>query len=143
MSYKDPERQKAYNKAYNASHRKDMAARRKIYYASHKKEAAVSFRAYYASHKKESAARKRAWKLKVQYGLTPEAFDTLLRDQGGLCAVCRTSNWGHDGPMVDHDHTSGKVRGILCLGCNSAEGHLKSDPVRARALADYMEKEKN
>lgn len=75
------------------------------------------------------------------YGLTLDDFDTLLAAQGGLCAVCRqdprTGRWRE--PHVDHDHSTGKVRGILCHPCNTALGLAGEDPARLRALAAYLD----
>jgi len=69
-----------------------------------------------------------------------EEYKAMLKAQGEKCASCGTTNWGYNGPCIDHNHKTGKIRGVLCNGCNSAEGHLNSDPIKARALADYMEK---
>lgn len=46
----------------------------------------------------------------------------------------------HNSACVDHNHTTGTPRGLLCSGCNVALGMLKEDPRRIRALADYIER---
>jgi hypothetical protein len=80
----------------------------------------------------------RNWKLQKYYGLTLEAFNALLAGQGGKCAVCETSEWRGHGPVLDHDHVSGKVRGILCTNCNTAIGLMKDDPKRIAKLFAYL-----
>ena len=75
-----------------------------------------------------------------RYGLTPTQFEDLLAAQGGRCAICRTDQIPKRGSWhVDHEHTTCKVRGILCHGCNVALGHFNDDPVRLRAAAAYVE----
>jgi hypothetical protein len=80
--------------------------------------------------------------LKRHYGLTPEQHRDLFIAQGYRCAVCKTADPGRKTGhwCTDHDHTTGIVRGILCNGCNAALGHVKDDPKRLRALADYLER---
>lgn len=73
------------------------------------------------------------------YGLTKPELEALLA-QHEQCAICRTEDWGRKGPQVDHDHDSGKVRGILCLNCNNGLGRFGDDPARLRAAADYLER---
>ena len=64
--------------------------------------------------------RAKIWKL---YGLTSEGYETLLKDQKGVCALC-----GRPPKIqrlsVDHDHDTGRIRGLLCRGCNSSLGQL-------------------
>ena len=85
-------------------------------------------------------ARIRERRLAVLYGLTPLELEHLLLDQGGVCAICKTDKFGKNGPCVDHEHKTGKVRGILCSKCNSAVAFLDDDPNRAIDLADYLVK---
>jgi hypothetical protein len=69
------------------------------------------------------------------YGLSPEDHDALLRHQGGRCPICDRS----DLPLVvDHDHRSGRVRGLLCGPCNRAIGHLRDSAVVCRLAAEYL-----
>lgn len=58
-----------------------------------------------------------AQKLKADFGITPEAYQMLLDFQGGLCAICRRPSRVRR-LAVDHDHITGKVRGLLCRHCN-------------------------
>ena len=74
-----------------------------------------------------------------QYGLSPAAFEALLHGQGDVCAICRKANWNGKGPNVDHDHITGKVRGLLCPKCNTALGMAEDDLQRLRAMVAYLE----
>ena len=91
-----------------------------------------------------SASRRRA-RLKHRYGLTDEEVDFLIAEQGGNCAICgkppsdenTRAHW--NGKLcVDHDHETGKVRGLLCNDCNLAVGYGKT-PAILRAAAAYLE----
>lgn len=129
---------KARKKAYEQ--RPEVKARHKAWRTSHKEEIAIHARAYYISHKKEYAIRCRTRKLRVQYGLTPEAFKIIFINQNRICAICGTTDWGIQGPTVDHDHKTGKIRGILCHICNKALGSFKDSPVLLRIAINYLEK---
>lgn len=80
-----------------------------------------------------------------RYGLTIDTFATLFNKQGGKCAICdsilKQRNTATDRALnthVDHCHTTGKVRGILCGGCNIGLGHFKDDPERLLKAANYL-----
>ena len=75
------------------------------------------------------------------YDLTRRQFDELIAVQGGNCPICRRSLGSMEDqvpPFVDHDHKTGRVRGILCRNCNFALGFLNDDAVRADAAAVYL-----
>lgn len=76
------------------------------------------------------------------YGVSQQQYEAMLAEQGGLCAVCRTDEWGgrHGVPHVDHDHSTGAVRGLLCDNCNQGLGRFGDDPTRLRAAAEYLER---
>jgi hypothetical protein len=92
---------------------------------------------------KEWSKKNRASHLKTKYGLTVPEYNALLKVQGGNCAICKTANWVNREPHVDHDHATGRVRGILCPSCNTAVGFIKENPVTAWAMAEYLEKRCN
>ena len=77
--------------------------------------------------------------LKSRYGITPEQWIEMWYAQGECCGVCRSETtdgkWWH----VDHDHETGKVRGILCHGCNTGLGNFGDDIARMRRAIEYLE----
>ena len=101
-----------------------------------------SYLAYNRSDKRRASVFK--WKLEKQFGITVEQFDEMLRKQGGACAVCGrppTEINGHRHKHrlhVDHDHATGRVRGLLCNSCNVAIGCLKDDIGVLYAAIDYL-----
>lgn len=84
--------------------------------------------------------RNRRYRLKNKYGLTESDFQTMLDGQGGGCAICHTTSPGGRAQQfcVDHDHTTGRVRGILCSECNNGIGKLGDDPALLEAAARYL-----
>lgn len=74
--------------------------------------------------------------LQYRYGITLAEYNRLLSVQGGVCAICQRDNL----PLaVDHNHTTGKVRGLLCANCNRAIGLLDESSTRLAAACSYLE----
>lgn len=61
------------------------------------------------------------------YGIPVDAYDALYVAQDGRCAICRRATGKTRRLAVDHDHATGKVRGLLCRVCNSMLGHARDD----------------
>jgi hypothetical protein len=80
--------------------------------------------------------RTTASRRKRNYGVDTDHFDALFAKQAGRCAICHTSFVGS--PHLDHCHTTGKVRGLLCGPCNRAIGLLGDDAIRIRSAALYV-----
>lgn len=78
--------------------------------------------------------------LRRRYGLTLEAYNLLLLSQGNVCAVCRNTCKTGTRLSVDHDHETGRVRGLLCRQCNVCIGNAQNSPTLLRSLAVYLEK---
>lgn len=101
----------------------------------------------YEAHRRNSNPDKmrsyfRNGNLKKLYGITTEQFNVMAEDQNYTCKVCGTAPGNtnrRDRLHVDHCHTTGKIRGLLCANCNNAMGYAGDDPMRLRALADYLE----
>lgn len=78
---------------------------------------------------------------KSTYKLPLGTYDHLLAEQQGRCAICETDKPGGRGAFhVDHCHSTGVVRGLLCHHCNLALGHLKDDPALLLKAIAYLAK---
>jgi hypothetical protein len=77
--------------------------------------------------------------LKSKYGISATDYMVILDSQDGVCAICRgDSNPSGHMLSVDHDHSTGMIRGLLCKKCNTGIGNLNDDPrLIARAL-EYL-----
>jgi len=84
---------------------------------------------------KEKVGGSRTYHLTRRYGITAAEADHMLRNQDGVCAICRVAPAEH----VDHDHATGVVRALLCFNCNGGLGQFRDDPHVLRAAAEYVE----
>lgn len=64
-----------------------------------------------------------------RYGVTYEQYQEMLETQDSVCAICneKESSSSRTNLSIDHDHTTGKVRGLLCTPCNVALGLFKDN----------------
>lgn len=87
-------------------------------------------------------------RLRCNYGLGYVDYMKMLRFQKHSCKICgitiipRTTGNKKDSAVIDHCHTTGKVRGILCRRCNIGLGHFDDDCSKLEAAIDYLLKEK-
>lgn len=91
--------------------------------------------------KRGTAAASERWKVWA-YGVDEAAYQQMLAEQGGCCAICGSAEPSRKRDTkfcIDHCHTSGKVRGLLCVGCNADLGQFKDNPQRLRSAAVYLE----
>lgn len=73
------------------------------------------------------------------YGMTETQYDEMVAAQAGLCAICTEPMNPYSGTNVDHCHSTGKVRGLLCDRCNRGLGQLKDDPFTVHSALAYLE----
>lgn len=78
-------------------------------------------------------------RLHRKYRLTVEVFDAMVAAQNGVCAICSQPCATHSRLSVDHDHSTGLVRALLCRRCNSGLGHFGDNPRLLRLAADYLD----
>lgn len=114
---KDPEKVRKYNKSWRKNNLERARVREKAY-------------------RERTLERERSQHRKRLYGLTPEQYDEMLAAQGGKCAICRSEFDGT--PHVDHDHATGKVRGLLCNGCNRCLGFANDNQQTLERAAAYL-----
>lgn len=104
-------------------------------------------REWYKNNKEKKAEFSKAYRrtkkdqdLKKAYGIGVEQYDKYLDYQKYRCALCSKHADDHSRALaVDHCHTTGIIRGLLCDPCNRAIGFLKDDPDLLRKAADYVE----
>lgn len=89
----------------------------------------------------ENIRKKKMTYIETRYGITYTEYEAMEIAQGGLCKIClrppTKARWGR--LHVDHDHVTGRVRGLLCHNCNNALGHFEDDSARLRRAADYLD----
>jgi Recombination endonuclease VII len=98
--------------------------------------------AYMKEHRKKFPekfhARDRLYHLKNNFGMTEEEYGKLLNQQAGVCAICRRKCVSGRRLAIDHDHTTKKVRGLLCMKCNRSLGGFDDDPQLLVRAIDYL-----
>ena len=82
----------------------------------------------------------RANSYKFKYGITLKQYDEMLEQQNGVCKICgsKDSKRGDHRLMVDHDHKTGEVRGLLCNPCNAAIGLLGDNISTLQNAINYL-----
>ncbi len=98
------------------------------------------FKQYYKNNKSSVNAKNQEWErtpkgkiakrfyyIKKMYGLTKDEWLEMLESQNNSCKICNTYSDDLGFFHTDHDHDSGKVRGLLCKNCNTILGHAKDN----------------
>lgn len=163
MPISDPEKKRAYNRAYylankekwRAANTEERRAYNRAYNEAHpdrkrtpvdKKERNRKKRERYASDSeyreycnrkaRESHKRNPIQHLLRKYKITAEHLE-LLTGQG--CAICGASfDAANVRRVIDHDHATGATRGVLCQSCNLGLGHFRDDPIALANAIDYL-----
>ncbi len=121
-----PETQ-ARERAYREGRRDVFRARSRAWREANLSQARESSRAY--MHRR---------RLREDFGLTVEEYDGLVQAQGGVCGICKQPPQGRV-LVVDHDHETGAIRGLLCTACNVGIGNLGDSAERLRAALAWLE----
>lgn len=99
------------------------------YYVANKAAAQERMRAHYKNNK----PRYREWERRHLYGVDDMQYARMVAAQGGLCAICQRATK----LVIDHDHETGAVRGLLCNICNMRVGIIENAPMVA-AIHEYL-----
>lgn len=76
---------------------------------------------------------------KLKYGVDKLRYNEMLLESGGCCGICREP-FGSDRPNIDHDHSTGVVRELLCRRCNHGLGNFRENPALFEAAVAYLNK---
>ena len=125
MPYKDKSRAAQQRKEFYERNRKEISKKRK--------EDRIKF-----------PFREKGWHLKTIYKISMDEYNKILEKQNGLCAICsrpETSIVRGKIPLlsVDHDHNTGKIRGLLCAFCNHGIGRFRDDIDLMKKAIKYLE----
>ena len=85
-------------------------------------------RIYYAKNGGAARARMRERNLVASFGISIAQYDEMYRAQNGVCAICSAVNLNGKRLAVDHCHTTGAIRGLLCSKCNLGIGSFQDSP---------------
>ena len=100
--------------------------------------------AYDTYRKAEVCLSARKTRLKADYGMTIEQYDEMIKEQKGLCAICgrKPQKGGNQFVknflVIDHDHKTGKVRGLLCSECNLGLSKFEDNPKYFENAIKYL-----
>jgi hypothetical protein len=85
----------------------------------------------------------RGWQLQRRYGISRTDYDALLAEQSGACAICRKLPTDHRSLNVDHCHSSGKVRGLLCDHCNNGLARFQDEEDLLWQAIQYLKRSRS
>ena len=95
-------------------------------------------REYYAKNSAQVKLQQRGYRLQKKYGISDSEYKRLFKKQAGMCALCGKPSNGRR-LDVDHDHVTGKVRGLLHRKCNQGLGYFDDDPELLKMAIKYLE----
>lgn len=99
----------------------------------------TKYRTAHKAWRRRNPDKTKAVKLKYRFGLSLEEYRRMLAAQKGLCKICGGHCRLGRSLAVDHCHTTGKIRGLLCTDCNIGISRLQDRPDLLRAAAAYLE----
>jgi 5-methylcytosine-specific restriction endonuclease McrA len=123
-------------KEYRQNHPEQIKLYQKEYRKNNPEKLRKSKKEWNDAHKEEMKEYQKIYNLKSNYGISVEEYENLLAKQNGKCAIC--GNLFVKTPYVDHDHITGKVRGLLCHQCNSGLGYFKDNLELLNKAVNYL-----
>lgn len=130
---------KKLNKKYLDEHptfSRDKARRYRLQDPSKVNDRMYQYRIRHPERHREAVKRSQR---KLRYGITQDQYEKMVAKQNGLCAACGRPDPRHKNLCIDHDHRNGKIRGLLCHGCNRALGMIEDSRDRLFGLIRYLD----
>lgn len=108
------------------------AQKNKEWVVNNKERHKASCSSWYKNNKDKAKQRSTEWHYMTYYGISYSDFRSLAQDQDNKCKLCGielsfSNHKKQNGAVLDHCHTTGKIRGVLCSGCNKGLGHFKDN----------------
>jgi len=133
-----------YNRKYQKNHPEVNRKSNAKYRALHREKVLETARQYARRVRKENPEemhkKDRRWAMFKNYGISLEQYDEILQSQNGLCAICQCPPGNGNGRYlcIDHDHSTGGIRGLLCRKCNAALGLVSDSPETLNRMIAYL-----
>ena len=137
---KNPEKLAAKSKAYQQT--EAYIKNRRIYIKQYREKNKEKIVAQVSAHYYKNKKHKMAVYRQRLYGITPEDYDTMLKEQNHKCKICSVDflyDKHNTKPFIDHCHTTNKVRGLLCLNCNAGLGYFKDNTETLTKALNYLQ----
>ena len=130
---------------YRNQNKESINLKRKIYDSMHKEEKRMRDHLYYENNKEKLLNRSYVYCRNASYNINQKEFDEILEKQGGVCAICGKEETSigrvtkRQQPLsVDHDHNTGRIRGLLCKNCSRGLGAFFDDESLLIEAANYL-----
>lgn len=133
-------------KKYALEHKEEIKTRRHKWYKKNKKHHNQLTKQYYLKHKSKLLKDGFRQALKRNFNLSINDYNTMMQEQKGVCAICKrtetlkkTNGISVRRLSVDHDHKTGKVRGLLCNRCNVILGKIEDNTILLNTMIKYLQ----
>lgn len=136
------EKQKAYMKNYMPDYLKrehvleKKKERSRLDYLKNKEYYKAKTKKWAEENKDRIKKLYRSKHLKFKFNMTVEEYETMFNKQGGVCKICKLPS--NKKLSIDHCHTTGKVRGLLCFTCNMGLGYFKDNDTLLNSAIKYL-----
>ncbi len=125
------------NKAKKLGHISWCRSCNKEYWSAWRKRSKEQTLKYQSAYYLKNPSKRRAYRLNKNYKMSIFDYAKMAEDQDHKCLICKENKKLH----VDHNHETGKVRGLLCTGCNTGLGSFQENIKSLRAAVDYLSKD--
>lgn len=130
------EKNKERDKKYRIAHR----AEKKKYNDEHREHLDKCQKINRTNNIEKYRIKEKNYNLKKNYGINIDQYNEMLKKQKNKCAICHNEFKPMKNTHVDHNHITGKVRGLLCTKCNSSIGYLNDDIKLLKEAIKYLKK---
>ena len=141
MPYKDPAKRREKVKERRNKDKDKTNQLNREWYATNSNTKKIQNKVWWANN--ITPEKQLNYTLKKMYNITLEDYNNILNSQESQCAICKGKEPGGNFKrfLIDHCHTTGKIRGLLCLNCNTMLGHSKDNILILTNAIKYLNKE--
>ena len=130
-----------YMKKYYKKNEAKLVAYHKNYHLKNRKKLLTKKNKYYQKNKERILRNNDVSRMFQRYGITPKERKEIHRLQDGKCLICKDPvTLMNRNTHIDHDHKTGKVRGLLCIRCNNLLGSARDNIEILQSAIEYLQK---